>query len=417
MTNLNRRTLLQGAAASAALSALPLTRARAQGATIRIGFIGPLSGAMQIVGSPMHFGAQVAVDQINAAGGINGKMLELVSRDDKGDPAQSVAAARELAGSGINLLVGVPLTATALAVNGILESIGAVLMGSGTGEEALTHDQFTGFYFPTVPSNYSRNSALAKVMSEKFPDVTTWTSIYPDITVGKSSWDRMAHGLVEHYGAAGKKVDLIAPVTPKYGSTDFKNQIVELMASPATGLHNVLFGNDGVTFFKQAKEFGLDQKFACISEQALDLDLPKTLKNNMTANTWTVSFWHPAAFKDSPASNALYDAYVKATGDTNPHGFNANANTGVLAYAAALAANGGDSATPAMIEALKAVEFDSPTGMTRFRPEDHQIINNGAMFNAVADSSAKDGWSLSEVLKVSYADVLTPATPGVAFAL
>ncbi|MCL7466730.1 ABC transporter substrate-binding protein [Phaeovulum sp. NW3] len=417
MSNIQRRTLLKGVLASATLSAVPVVGARAQGATIRIGFIGPLSGAMQIVGSPMHFGAQVAVNQINAAGGINGNMLELVSRDDKGDPAQSVAAARELVGNGINLLVGVPLTSTALAVNGILSSLNAVLMGGGSGEEPLTHEQFSGYYFPTVPNNYTRNSALAKLMVEKFPDVTSWTSIYPDITVGKSSWERMAYSLKEHYAAAGKEITIHDPVTPKYGATDFRNQIVELMASPASGLHNVLFGNDGVTFFKQAKEFGLDEKFSCISEQSLDLDLPKSLKGNMTKNTWSSSFWQPGAFPDSAASNALFDAYVAETGDKYPHGFNSTANTGVLAFAAALEATGGDSSTGAVIDALKSVRFDSPTGMTYFRPEDHQIINSGTVFNAVPDSLNDNGWSIAEVAKVGYEGVVNRANPGREFEL
>lgn len=417
MPNIQRRTLLKGAMATAALSAVPVVGARAQGQTIRIGFIGPLSGAMQIVGNPMFFGAKVAVDNINAAGGIGGKMLELVIRDDKGDPAQSVAAARELVGSGINMLVGVPLTATALAVNGILASVDAVLMGAGSGEEALTHEQFSGHYFPTVPNNYTRNSALAKVMVEKYPDVTTWTSIYPDVTVGKSSWDRMAHSLKQHYAAAGKEITILDPVKTKYGATDFKNQIVELMASPATGLHNVLFGNDGVTFFKQAKEFGLDTKFGGISEQSLDMDLPKTLKGGMTANTWSASFWRPEAAQDSAASKALFDAYVKETGDNFPHGFNSTANTGICAYAAAIEATGGDTATPAIIAALKAAKFDCPTGMAYFRPEDHQIISNGAFFNAKPDGADSNGWAMGDVVKVGYEGLASPATPGQEFKL
>ncbi|HWL57585.1 MAG TPA: ABC transporter substrate-binding protein [Paracoccus sp. (in: a-proteobacteria)] len=416
MTLIRRRALLKGAAASSALAMLPLT-GRAQGEAIRIGFIGPLSGAQQIVGTPMRFGAEVAVQQINAAGGVGGRMIELVVRDDKGDPAQSVAAARELAGNGINLLVGVPLTATALAVNGILESIDAVLMGSGSGEETLTHDQFSGYYFPTVPNNFSRSSAHARLIAERYPDVTAWTSIYPDVTVGHSSWERMSHGLKKHYAALGKEIEFLDPVTPKYGATDFKTQIVQLMGSPATGLHNVLFGSDGVTFFKQAKEFGLDQKLSCISEQSLDVDLPKTLKGAMPLNTWSVAFWHPDAFPESAASKALYDAYVAKTGDKFPHGFNATANTGILAYAATLNANGGDTGTKAVIAALKTVSFDAPTGMTRFRPEDHQILTHCAAFNAVPDAESSEGWKVEGVTKLSIDELVNPPAPGQPFVM
>lgn len=414
--NISRRTLIKGTAGITAASAFGVRGAWAQAETIRIGFIAPLSGAAQSVGAPLRFGAEVAVAQINAAGGIAGKQVELVVRDDKGDPTQAVAAVREMVGNGINLIVGVPLTACALAVTGVIEAIDGILIGTGSGEESLTHELFHRHFFTAAPNNYVRNGSAAKFMSERYGDVTTWTSVFPDNTIGYASWDRMAYGLNEHYGAAGKQITIADPVITKYGATDFKPQIVKLMSSPASGLHCVLFGNDGVNFFQQAKQFGLDKKFNVIVEQALDLDLPKALKSSMTANTWTLSYWNPAAFPDNAQSQALLDAYTAATNDANPHAFMSLSHTAVRAFATALTMTEGNTDTAAMIDALEAAQFDTATGPALFRKEDHQIVNHGVIFNAVSDPSDK-GWALNEVLSVDFGAVINPATPGVKFQL
>lgn len=408
---IQRRTVLKVLVATTVLSSVSLIGAQAQEETIKIGFVAPLSGAQQIVGAPLLFGAQTAIDQANENGGVAGRKLELVVRDDKGDPTQSVAAVRELVGSGVNLIAGVPLTATALAVAGIIESVDGVYIATGTGEESLTHELYTPHFFTTAVGNYTRNSAGAKVIAEHYPDVTTWTGIVPDISIGHGSWARMAAGLKKHYAEAGKEITILDPVVAKYGSTDFKNQIVALMSSPATGVHSVLFGNDGITFFQQASQFGLDKKFHAITEQALDLDLPKALKKNMPQNTWTFSFWNPAAFPDNPEAQGLLEAHKKATGDNNPHAFMALSHTAIKAYAEALRATGGDTTTDAVIKALENVEFNSAMGPADFRNEDHQLVASGVYFNTVAADN-EQGWEIKEILAVGYGPLMGPATPG-----
>src|SRR3954471_22684802 len=91
---LDRRRLLGGAAALAALPALP--RAFAQGAPIRIGTLTPLTGAGGPYGPVMVKAVKAVVDQVNAAGGVLGRKIELVSEDDQTNPEAGVRAARKL---------------------------------------------------------------------------------------------------------------------------------------------------------------------------------------------------------------------------------------------------------------------------------------------------------------------------------
>ncbi|MEH6772508.1 MAG: ABC transporter substrate-binding protein, partial [Cereibacter changlensis] len=114
---MKRRTVLKGIFATAgATMGMNATYLRAQSGPIRVGAAFALSGVGAPVGTPMLAGAEVAAMQINRAGGLLGREIELVIRDDKYNSAESVAVARELAGDGINLLLGGSQTVTALGL-------------------------------------------------------------------------------------------------------------------------------------------------------------------------------------------------------------------------------------------------------------------------------------------------------------
>ena len=117
MSQSNRRDVLKlGAAAAAAALPFPgLNLAHAQSGPLKIGLITPLSGPQEFIGSYVKNGAEIAVDQINKAGGILGRQVALEIRDDKANPAAALAAARELLGAGINLHTGGISSAVVLA--------------------------------------------------------------------------------------------------------------------------------------------------------------------------------------------------------------------------------------------------------------------------------------------------------------
>lgn len=96
-------------------------------AEIKIGLIGPITGPNAVGGAQLRNGAEQAVADINAAGGINGEMLELVVGDDASDPKQGVSVANQFVGEGIRYVVGhfnsgvtIP-TSEVFAENGILQ--------------------------------------------------------------------------------------------------------------------------------------------------------------------------------------------------------------------------------------------------------------------------------------------------------
>ncbi|CAN0225055.1 unnamed protein product, partial [Chrysoparadoxa australica] len=104
---MKRRTVLKGMAASAgAALGMNATYLRAQSGPIRVGVSYALTGVGAPVGTQFLQGTEIAAMQVNRAGGINGREIELIVRDDKYNSAESVAVTRELAGEGVNQIIG-----------------------------------------------------------------------------------------------------------------------------------------------------------------------------------------------------------------------------------------------------------------------------------------------------------------------
>jgi len=115
------RAAARGVALAAAVLAWPL--ARADAGPIRIGLIAPLTGASADFGSSVRQGAELAVHEVNAAGGVLGRPLELVVRDDRGDPAAGRAAAAALVGENrVDATVGFCNTGVAMQALDVFES-------------------------------------------------------------------------------------------------------------------------------------------------------------------------------------------------------------------------------------------------------------------------------------------------------
>ncbi|PXW65170.1 amino acid/amide ABC transporter substrate-binding protein (HAAT family) [Chelatococcus asaccharovorans] len=405
----NRRQALIGAAAAVGVTTLAGGRARAA-EPIRIGAILPLSGTAELVGNKQKLGIEIARDQINAAGGVLGRPLEIVFRDDKGDPNVTVAAARELTSSGVNLIIGASLSALNIALIGVIQSLNGVMMTPSSPLDPLTHELFNRNFFRLADNNFMRCRGLARVMAERFPDVTVWGGLISDFSVGHDSWKEFTAGLREFYPRYAKRdVTILDVTTAKFGTTDYKTQIFRVLQSPAQGVLNVTIGADMITLWKQAKTLGLSDKLQVVADAGGELDLPVILGKDMPKQLWSNLHW----FFGNPNGNAVNKALVaeieKRTGDKNPSSLIGPAHGAVLAYAAAITlANG--TATPAIIEALEKVKVETAKGTIIFRPEDHQQIGP---VNILGSVPTPTGHQFKDYVEVPGAEIVEPATPGV----
>ncbi|HXC39109.1 MAG TPA: ABC transporter substrate-binding protein [Burkholderiales bacterium] len=412
---LSRRNVLRTAAAGAGALALGnWTSAFGQSNPIRIGVILPLSGPASLLGNDFRTGAEIAAAQLNRAGGVLGRQVELVFRDDRANPNDAIAAARELTGSGINLLVGGLLVGPTLATVPVLPQLNAVFITVATITMSLTHENFVRNAFRVSDNDYEQLRAIVRLAVEKFPNVTSWGCALYDLQALTDSWALFKKLLPEAYSKIGKTVSFVEPIPAKLGVGDFKNQINALMNSPAEGLLSMVFGQDGITFFQQARTFGLPGKLKAIIDRGNEFPFAKALKKNIPANFWALSPWNQSLYPDVALSRALYQDYVALTKDTHPSGFVANGFNPIMAYAQAITAAKGATDTATIINTLEGRTIQSAKGPLTFRKEDHQAIKDVVYLN-IAPSDDETGFKVAGGVRFNGAELLEPPTPGVAF--
>jgi branched-chain amino acid transport system substrate-binding protein len=411
---INRRSLMRGAAGLAAASALPMP-AIAQASPIKLGFLASLAGVYAPYSGPMLLGTQIAVDQINKAGGIDGHPIELTVADDAGNATQGVARAREMFGNDIRLIVGLTSSAVSLGVGPLLVENNAVAVACAANSDALTHENFTPNFFRCAANAYMYYQAMGQLAAERNPKDITWAALYPDSAYGRSAIAELYSALRKYYKAKGITPKLLEPVVDAFGATDYKNWIAQLLASDATGLVSLNSGTDAVTLWTQARGFKLGDKFNIILDAGSDVLLAKALGHNQPPNFWTPTTWYRTAF-DNPIAHTLYDEVVARTGDREPAGgLIASTHAATHAYALAIRAAGSTDAKK-VVSALEGLSWDTAMGRITYRKEDHQA-DTPVVFLRFGPQSAEPGWQLSETLVIPGASVLGAATPGKAVVL
>ncbi|MHA6642763.1 ABC transporter substrate-binding protein [Mesorhizobium sp. A623] len=414
MSSITRRTLLgtSAAALGAAATSSFATKAWAQSKDpIRIGVLLPLSGAQSTYSADCQLSAQIAVDQINAAGGIMGRTLEIVYQDDKANPNAAIAAAKELTGQGINLLIGGLNTPGALSLVGILPESKSVLITIGSVADSLTHESFNRNFFRITDSAYSRARAQARLVAEQHPEITNWGGVLPDVEFGHALWRSFSAGLKDFYPSIAKKeVEITDPVLFKWGAIDFKNQIASLMRQPVEGLYQSLTGEDLLTMLNQARPFGLTKKVKVFMDLSGEILFAKILKQNLPNNFWSGTHWYYGSYQDIKAGRDLYEAYVERTGDKIPTGYVGPAHMALHAYANAIQA-AGSTETDAVINALENIQFESAKGPLSFRKEDHQVVADINIIK-LGPKDEEPGWAVEGDVKLANAELLGAATPG-----
>lgn len=409
MRNPTRRQVLQFGAAGASAIALP-PLARAQSGPLRIGLITPLSGPQEFIGTYVRNGAEVAVDQINKAGGILGRQVALEIRDDKANPAAALAAARELLGMGVNLHVGGISSAVVLALAPVMHQEQGVHLTCGAGTEKMNHEAYSENMFRPGDSPDARGRAQAKLMAQKYPNVTRWTGLIPDHEYGRTMWSIFVDGLLEFYPAiAKKKPEILDPVLMPYGVSDYRNGITAALRVQADGCFNATYGGDAITMFQQARGFGLMQRYKVVCDAANEFLVARGMKQQLPPQ-WTGMHYYAAANKGNPMSDRFVADYLARTKDPEPLGWAAEAHSAIYALARA-AEKGKSTETKAVIAALKGLTWDTVTGPRTMRAEDNQAVKDVELV-FIEPANTEKGYAVAQYVKVDGRASILPPSPG-----
>ena len=413
--SLNRRHFsLQLAAALAGATGMA-KHAFGQPGPIKIGVITQLTGFAQIYGQANKVGAEIAAQRINATGGVNGRQIEIVLRDDKGSPDATISAYRELVAEGVKLFVAGPVSSTVVALAPLLKGTDHTLVAAGPNNLAITHELYNDNIFRLQLTSIPVFKALGVVVAQKAPEVQNWVAISSDQQANIDLSTVFLNSLKKTHAAKGANIKIQPMVLTKAGAGDFRSQISQIASSGVTGVLNSLVGSDSLTFYKQAKAFGLDQKVQVFADVGSNLGSMISIASSAPKAVWTPTYWHPQGV-NNPVSQEVYKLAVERTGSSYPYGFIALAHDAVVAIAQAAKAVSSLDNKP-LIAALETGTPMGAAGKIAFRKADHTYVGEMCFIKFGADANSKDKLSVFDVVRLPSQDYIEPATPGQKYAM
>ncbi|MBI4640419.1 MAG: ABC transporter substrate-binding protein [Candidatus Tectomicrobia bacterium] len=240
------------------------------GKPIRIGEINSYSGLATVFTFPYKEGIAMALNEINAAGGILGRRLEFVFRDDKLRPDEAVKMARELVfQEKVDFLAGCISSAVGLAISAWARENKSLYFATSCQTSRLTEEEGHRYIAHTTGNVNMFARSMAK-QAANLP-YKKWAIIGPDYEYGHNVWDEFW----AHLKQLKPDVEVVQEQWPKLGEADHSAFITALLQSGAEAVASSLWGGQSITFIKQARPFGLFEKvkyFGAVIGSADELD-------------------------------------------------------------------------------------------------------------------------------------------------
>jgi branched-chain amino acid transport system substrate-binding protein len=329
---------------------------------IKIGEINSYSLLPGFTG-PYRNGWQLAVEEINAAGGINGKKLVVISKDDGGKPADAQTAANELVSSdNVAMLAGTFLSNIGLAVSDFANQKKVFFLAAEPLTDAITWSKGNRYTFRLRPSNYMQAAMLAEEAA-KLP-AKRWATIAPNYEYGQSA----VSVFKELMSKKRPDIQWVSEQWPPFGKIDAGPVVQALAAANPEAILNVTFGPDLVKFVREGNTRGLFKDRTVVSFLTGEPEYLDPLKDE-TPEGWIVT-GYPWYSIHTPEHDAFLKAYQAKYHDYPRLGSIVGYET--IKAAAAIIAKAGSTDTDKMIAAAEGISVPSPFGEITFRKIDHQ---------------------------------------------
>lgn len=348
---------------------------------VKIGFVYIMSGPFATYGQFAKQGAELAIEEINKTGGINGKKIEAFFEDSGGKPDVGIRVIRKLVyENGVEAVMGLDSSGVASAVAPIMKELKTPLIITHAATPDVTGKNCNRYTF-RISLNENQNMKMAAAIAADMK-AKLWTTIGPDYSFGHQSWEYFEKYLRENKPEMGFTPTSEVAFAPMK-TTDFSAYITKVMNSKADGVLVSLWGGNLIDFVRQASDMGFfDGKRDVLLTLGAATEVLYSLKDKMPEGIWVgTRYWF--AGNDTADNKAFVDAY-KAKYDTYPS-YNAHgAYAAVKAYAAA-ASKAKSTDKEKVVDALSGLSINLPVGTVTIRPEDHQAITDGIWGKTAAD--------------------------------
>ena len=357
---LTRKTLLGGLAAAMGLAAA--TPSLAQSGPIKIGELNSYKVFPAFL-EPYKRGWELAVEEVNAAGGVLGRKIEVVSRDDNGTPGDAVRMAEELLSrEGVSLLVGTFPSNVGLAVADFAKQRKVLFVAAEPLTDKIVWDNGNAYTFRLRTSTYMQTAMLV-------PDAVKlnkkrWAIVYPNYEYGQAATAAFKKLMT----AKQPGVEFVAEQATPLGKIDAGAVAQALADAKPDAIFSSLFGPDLAKFVREGQQRGLFKGVEVFNLLAGEPEYLDPLKEE-TPDGWYVTGYPWSEIK-TPEHTKFLNAYQAKFKDYPRLG-------SVVGYATIMSAveiikKAGSLDADKMAAAAKGVTVLTPFGMVEYRPLDHQ---------------------------------------------
>ena len=312
---------------------------------------------------PYKKGMELALEEINRSGGVMGRKLELVTRDDGGTPGDAVRVAEELiAREKVNVLMGTFASNVGLAVANLASQRKVLFVASEPLSDKLVWENGNRYTWRLRPSTYMQTAMLipeaAKLKKRR------WAIVYPNYEYGQSATASFKKLLSE----AQPGVEFVAEQSAPLNKIDAGAVVQALAEARPDAIFSSLFAADLQKFVREGNTRGLFKNTAVFNLLGGEPEYLDPLKDETPEGWWVTGY--PWSEINTPEHKAFRDAYQKRWKDYPRQG-SVVGYSAVHAVASAIRkANSAD--TEKLVEALKGLQMQTPFGAIVWREIDHQ---------------------------------------------
>jgi len=312
---------------------------------------------------PYKKGMQLAVDEANAAGGVLGRKIELITRDDNANPGDAVRAAEELMSrEQVDVLMGSFLSHIGLALTDFAKQKKTFFLAGEPLTDKIVWDNGNRYTFRLRTSTYMQVAML-------MPDVAAmkkkrWALVYPNYEYGQSA----VASFKKLLKAAQPDVEFVAEQATPLGKVEAGSVVQALADAKPDAIFNVLFGADLAKFVREGNTRGLFKGVEVASLLTGEPEYLDPLKDE-TPNGWLVTGypWYAIKTPEHEAFRSAYEAKFKEYPRLGS----------VVGYAAIKSIvegvkKAGSTESEKLVNAFRGLNVMTPFGPVVYRSEDHQ---------------------------------------------
>ena len=354
---------------------------------IKLGVVTPLSGTYSPIGQQVRWGIELATKEINAAGGIMGRQVQLLFEDEEANPAVAVQKAEKLYESQkVDFLTGTVNSGSTLAVGQTAERANKLIATTVSFADSITTDQCSPNVFRVNARAGQQSAALAAWVAKEKPKAKVFF-LGPDYEMGRSTVATFKR-TIEGLGATATG-EVFAPLDNK----DYTQYFGHLRQARPEVLYTSVAGNDTVRLLTQMQDFGLLGKLLVVGASGT-----VTSQNIAAIGTAAEGFATGVGYSTQidNAANKKFVAAFKEANKAEPDLYGADSYGLVYFYKAAVE-KAQSTETDKVRAAMRDLEWETPQGKKVMRGGDHQAVQpmyvvrvTGGQFKVVSEIGGEE---------------------------